>query len=132
MNTFKRKALFAAVLAGLALSGCGTFGPSPLLADPFVKNDIASAAYNLNEAVKAGMLPANDPAVGCLAAVAAKADAPTFEPKYDGLVSAGSVAYIAAQVAKKGIQIAPECEALVGRVTIDGVKAARRAVPFLR
>lgn len=29
MNTFKRKALFAAVLAGLALGGCGTMNMTP-------------------------------------------------------------------------------------------------------
>lgn len=125
--------VFLAILIALTLAGCATLGPSPLLSDPVVKTDIASAAYNLDQAVKLGMLPADDPAVVCLHVVAAKAAADvSFEPKYDGLVSAGSVAYIAAQIAKKGVAIDPQCEALVGRVVIDGAKAARKAVPLLR
>lgn len=126
------KHLIAAALVMLA-AGCTTLGGNPLLADPVVKNDLASATSNVNNAVKLGLLPADDPAVTCLNAVAAKAAADvSFTPEVNGLISAGSVAYIAAQLAKKGVNIDPACEALVGRVVIDGTKAAAKALPLVK
>lgn len=103
-----------------------------------VVTDLQSASYNLDSAVAVGALPKNDPAPACLHAVLVKAGieilpgttAPaSFQPKYDGVASAGAVAYILAQQAKnaKTVPVDPNCEALVGRVVIDGVKAAKGA-----
>jgi hypothetical protein len=120
--------LLLALTAVAVLSGCSTIGGTALNS-PVVKNDLASASANFEQAVKLGMLPESDPGVACIRAVVAKAAADvSFTPQVDGLISAGSVAYIAAQVAKKGATIDSQCEALVGRVTIDGAKAARRAL----
>lgn len=121
------KTLLSLILV-FSLAGCAT-----LANDPVVKADLASASANFEQAVKLGLLAETDPGVTCMRAVVAKTAADvSFAPQVDGLISAGSVAYIAAQVGKKGITIDPQCEALVGRVTIDGAKAVRKvALPGL-
>lgn len=117
----------------LLLAGCSSLGGSPLLQNSVVKNDLTAATANVNNAVKLGLLPTNDPAVVCLNAIAARAAADvSFTPEVNGLISAGSVAYIAAQLAKKGVQIDPQCEQLVGRVVLDGAKATAKAVTIIK
>lgn len=126
MNTFKRKALFAAVLAGLALtlSGCAT------VIQPIVKNDLESAAANFEQAVKAGVLPETDPAVTCTRAIMARvAGDVSLDPQISGLISASSVAYIAARVAENRAKLPAECTETIGRLVIDGAKAVRGVVP---
>lgn len=126
------KHIIAATLMLLA-AGCTAIGGDPLLANPVVKNDLASATANVNNAVKLGFLAPDDPAVTCLNAIAAKAAADvSFTPEVNGLISAGSVAYIATQLAKKGITVDPQCEALVGRVVIDGASATAKALPLVK
>jgi hypothetical protein len=108
-----------------------------------VVTDLQSAAYNLDNAVAVGALPTDDPAPKCLHDVLVKAGieipagavpAKSFAPKNDGVASAGAIAYILAQqakqIAKQGIQVDPSCEALVGRVVIDGAKAINKALPL--
>lgn len=120
------------VLPAVLLSACATLGGDPLLQNQVVKTDLADATANLNNAVKLGLLPATDPAVTCLNAISAQAAAQvSFTPQVNGLISAGSVAYIAAQLAKQGVQIDPACEALVGRVVLDGASAGAKALPAL-
>jgi hypothetical protein len=146
------KSLLAAlaVASAFLLPGCALM-PETITASPtgggfsitndVVVNDLKSATYNLDQAVAIGVLDLNDPAPYCLHDVLKRAGielAPgtmppkTFQPKYDGLASAGAVAYIEAQKLKKlagqGIQVDASCEALVGRIVIDGMKAARKAV----
>ena len=100
---------------------------------PTLQTDLTSAAYNLNQAVSIGVLPATDPAVTCVNDLLTKTGlAPnttppaSFVPKNDGLASAGAIAYIIYQQQKTlsgGLKVDPSCEALVGRIVIDGAKA---------
>jgi hypothetical protein len=135
-------------LAALALAGCA--GPMQISSDPIPKlsnqtivTDLQSAAYDLDSAVTVGALAADDPAPQCLHSVLQKmgietpagaAPAATFVPKVDGAASAGAVAYILAQQAKKlangGVQVDVSCEALLGRVVIDGAKLTAKALPI--
>jgi hypothetical protein len=109
-----------------------------------IVTDLQSAAYNLDNAVTVGALAADDPAPVCLHDVLRKAGieipagavAPkTFVPKHDGVASAGAIAYILAQqaktIARQGVAVDPSCEALVGRIVIDGVKTVNKAVPSI-
>jgi hypothetical protein len=106
--------------------------------------DLQSAAYNLDNAVLVGALSADDPAPKCIHDVLVKGGielapgsvpAQSFAPKNDGVASAGAIAYIIAQqakaIAKQGVQVDVSCEALLGRVVIDGVKSFNKAVPLL-
>lgn len=138
----------------LALSGCSllpdkiTGGPgmsstlSAIAGSPTIVTDLQSAAFNLDSAVTIGVLEKNDPAPACLHAILIKAGietvpgaepAASFVPKKDGVASAGAIAYILVQQAKKAARTAtpvdPNCEALVGRIVIDGAVAIRRATP---
>lgn len=142
-----------------ALSGCALMGgdistPGPIGAvnplargapDSIVARDLIAAAYNLDEAVQIGALAADDPAPKCLHAILQRSGleltpgstARSFTPKNDGVASAGAIAYIVAQQLKtaKVAPVDPSCEALLGRVVLDGVSTARRAVvpiPLLR
>lgn len=143
----KRIALL--LLAAVALSGCALM-PETITASPAggisitnqtVVTDLKSASFNLDQAVAIGVLDANDPAPYCLHDVLKRAGielAPgvqppkSFTPKYDGIASAGAVAYIEAQKLKRlagqGVQVDASCEALVGRIVIDGMKAARKTM----
>lgn len=105
-----------------------------------IVTDLQDAAFNLDQAVAVGALAANDPAPTCLHDLLQKAGievpaggaaAKSFTPRNSGVASAGAIAYIFAQQAKSlgtsGVSVDPSCEALVGRITIDGVKAANKA-----
>lgn len=137
------KTIFAIVVA-LALAGCvstpnlisGTnVGQSTNITNPTIVTDLQSAAYNLDQAVVVGALLPDDPAPACIHAVLVKsgievpagaAPAQSFVPKKDGVASAGAIAYIIAQQArrlsKEKLTVDPSCEALVGRVVIDGAR----------
>lgn len=118
--------------AGIAISPTSTVG-----------TDLLSAAYNLDNAIKIGVLPANDPAAGCVHDVLKKAgietdpnEAPpaSFMPKSDGVASVGAIAYIRAQQLRdlKGIDVSIECKALIGTFVVDGLHDARKlALPSL-
>jgi hypothetical protein len=135
------------LLAGCALvperiSGTPAAGSLPIpITNPTIVTDLQSAAYNLDNALAVGALAANDPAPGCLHGILVKAGieipagtvAPkSFAPKNDGVASAGAIAYILAQQAKQitkgGFTVDPSCEALLGRVVIDGVTAVNKTV----
>jgi hypothetical protein len=142
------KSLIAISLAALALAGCAgplqiSSDPIPKVTNPTIVTDLQSAAYDLDSAVTVGALAADDPAPKCLHGVLQKAGietapgaapAASFTPKVDGAASAGAVAYILAQQAKKlaggGVTLDVDCEALLGRVVIDGVKTTAKALPF--
>lgn len=137
--------LSACVSTPQLISGTPTGGSLPIpITNPTIVTDLQSAAYNMDNAVAVGALQANDPAPACIHDVLVKAGieipagavAPkTFVPKNDGAASAGAIAYIIAQQAKQisktGVSVDPSCEALLGRVVIDGVKAVNKAVPLL-
>lgn len=142
------KCLIALALTVAALAGCATppqisASPMPAITNPTIVTDLQSAAYDLDNAVLVGALAANDPAPKCLHDVMQKAGietppgaaaAASFTPKVDGAASAGAVAYILAQQAKKlangGVTVDPDCEALLGRVVIDGVNTTVKALPI--
>lgn len=150
------KRIIFAIIAAVALlaGGCvstpnlisGTIAgglPIPITNQTIV-TDLQSAAYNLDNAVAVGALAANDPAPKCIHDVLVRAgiellpgaaQAKTFVPKKDGVASAGAIAYIitqqAKQIAKTGITVDPSCEALLGRVVIDGATALHKAVPSI-
>lgn len=138
------------LLAAAALSSCALL-PDTITANPAggipitnrtLVTDLQSAAFNLDNAVAIGALDPDDPAPVCVHDVLRKAGievapgAPmpkSFEPKKDGVASAGAIAYIIAQQAKKAkpLEVSPSCEALVGRIVIDGAKALNKAAPSI-
>lgn len=140
----------ALIIALIAMSGCAST-PDKITGAPaggipitntVLATDLQSASYNLDKAVEVGALLPDDPAPKCLHAVLRSAGletvpgatpAASFEPKKDGIASAGSIAYIIVQQAKRAVpvQVDPACEALVGRIAIDGAKAANKALPSL-
>lgn len=114
----------------------------PISPTSVLGTDLQSASYNLDMAVQVGALTADDPAPKCLHAVLQKAGlepvpgaaAPaSFAPKNDGIASAGAIAYIIVQQAKRAVpvQVDPQCEALVGRIAIDGATAVNKALPSI-
>jgi hypothetical protein len=132
----------------LFLLGCATTitggppGQGPAV-DPssFLAKDLVAAAYNLDQAVLVGALPADDPAPACVHGVLINAGielppgttAPaSFEPKREGLVSAGSIAYIRVQQLKaasgKVLKVPVSCKALIGGIVVDGLTAPGRLV----
>lgn len=138
----------AVLLAGCVstpnlISGSPTAGSLPLpITNPTVVTDLQSAAFNLDNAVTVGALAADDPAPKCIHDVLVKAGieippgatpAKTFVPKKDGVASAGAIAYIIAQqakaIARNPLVVDPSCEALLGRVVMDGASAMNKAVP---
>lgn len=147
------KRLLFAALAALSVAGCASTpsqisgappGGGVTVTSPTIVTDLQSAAYNLDNAVAVGALAATDPAPACMHDILVKAGvelpagavpAKSFTPKYDGVASAGTVAYILVQQAKQlqasGVQVDPSCEALVGRVVIDGMKATNKAAVSL-
>ena len=144
------KAVLVAVSLALGLASCAST-PSQIsgaqgaaITNPTIVTDLQSAAYNLDNAVAVGALAPDDPAPKCLHDVLVKAGievppgatpAKTFAPKNDGVASAGAIAYILAQQAKqtlrKGITVDVSCEALLGRVVIDGVNTTAKVIPIL-
>lgn len=147
------KALLAIVVLLLAgcvstpslISGTPAAGSLPIpITNPTIVTDLQSASFNLDSAVSVGALTADDPAPKCLHDVLVKAGveipagsapAKTFVPRKDGVASAGAIAYILAQqakaIARNPLVVDPSCEALLGRVVMDGVTAFNRAVPSL-
>lgn len=140
------KRLITIAIVGAALAGCAgplqiSSDPAPKVTNPTIVTDLQSAAFDLDSAVTVGALTADDPAPKCLHDVLQKAGievapgapvAQSFTPKIDGAASAGAVAYILAQQAKKlsgGITVDVSCEALLGRVVIDGVNTTAKALP---
>lgn len=140
----------AALLAGCVstpslISGTPAAGSLPIpITNQTIVTDLQSAAYNLDNAVEVGALSADDPAPKCIHDVLVKAGieippgavAPkTFAPKHDGVASAGAIAYILAQqakqIAKSKVAVDVSCEALLGRVVIDGATTLRKSVPII-
>jgi hypothetical protein len=144
--------MLLAIIA-LALSACASTpdkisGLAPGVAVPIVNSTIATdlqdAAWNADQAIAVGALDANDPASKCLHDILVKAGievapgaaAPaSFTPRNSGVASGGMIVYILAQQAKKiaatGVPVSVECEALVGRVAIDGAKAVNKTAVSL-
>ena len=98
--------------------------------------DLAAAKFNLDSAVTIGALPADDPAVGCVSAVLADLgldkEAVSFEPQREGVVSAGALIYIRvaqAKAFKDSFKLPSDCDAVLGRLVIDSVKAGSKALP---
>jgi hypothetical protein len=131
-------ALLACACSGLQVSSDPT--SSLVASNQKLVSDLQATAYNLDQAVAVGALPAGDPAQACvhdvLQKVGVEGGTPpkSFTPKLTGLASAGSVAYIFAQQAKAlraaGFQVDPACEQLVGRIVIDGAKTTAAASPL--
>jgi hypothetical protein len=110
--------------------------PAPLQST--IATDLTDTQYNFTQAVAIGVLPASDPAKGCVDAVvtaltppapAPGAPANSFQPKVDGLASGASVAYILAQqaqAAKTSLSqsLPPQCVALIGKLVVDGAQLA--------
>lgn len=97
---------------------------------------LQDAAWNLDQAVAVGALDAADPAPGCLHAALADlgigANLPSFKPKVSDLISAGSIAYIRAQQAKKlsgGVVVAQSCKAIIGEIVLDIGAAGKGLIP---
>lgn len=148
------KKLLLIAIAALALSGCALMGGdissagpintwNPVSRDPppLIAKDLLSAADNLDQAVVIGALSADDPAPKCLHSILQRsglelppgATNRSFTPKNDGVASAGAIAYIVAQQLKnvKSAPVDTNCEALLGRVVLDGVNSAKQAVPLV-
>ena len=98
--------------------------------------DLAAAKFNLDNAIAVGALPADDPAAGCVTAVLADLgldkDAVSFEPQREGVVSTGAIIYIRvaqAKAFKDSFKLPSDCDAVLGRLVIDSVKAGSKALP---
>lgn len=122
--------------------GNKTAPPPAILASSGIVADIQGAASNLDQAISIGVLPAGDPAAKCahdalaMAGVeVAPGDKPSqsFVPKKGSPLTDASVLYIIAQQAKSGpgFTVDTSCKALLGQLVIDGLTAARKAVPSL-
>jgi hypothetical protein len=103
-------------VAALALSGCTQVQQQLTV-------DLTAANANLASAVTAGLLSPNDPAPGCLTSITAQLENP-WTPQVVGPISAGSIAYVAAQQAIGGLPIPEACVTLVGKITLDGLHLA--------
>ncbi len=136
--------LAATTLVATLLASCAN--PPPISTNPIqsvvnatglgsgndvITQGIANAQYNFNQALALGILPASDPAPGCLNSVATLlgigGTAPAqFTPKITDLISAGSVGYIYLQQLKAAtggtLQVSPQCTQLIGQIIIDSTK----------
>ena len=149
--------LCALVLVGSALVACST--PQPVSTSPAqdvltataplgttIQQGLLDAEWNLDQAIAIGVLPANDPADACLhqglTAMGLEPSTPggpaptpaSFVPKESDLVSIGSVLYIRAQQAKAlgvggTVTLPPGCDAIIGRLVVQGAAAAKSIVP---
>lgn len=112
--------------------------PLPIT-DPASILDWKTASSTLDQAVAIGALLPDDPAPACVHNVLLQAGielapgavAPkSFVPLHNGPVSDAAVLYIQAQQAKqissKGITVSVSCEAIVGRIFIDNLKAVAK------
>ena len=127
---------------GTNAAGQATEAPPLPIKNAQVVTDLQSAAFNLDNAIAVGALPANDPAAACIHGVLQEAGvevppgstAPkSFTPKNDGLVSLGAIAYIQIQQAKNsaGVVIPQDCKTIVGQFVIDGVGMVNKLAPSL-
>lgn len=147
-RTFNRYSVAAmACLAIAGMAGCGTTqtisaAPPPIIKSAAVVDDFKATAANLNAAVTAGVLPANDPAAACvndalvktgITPPAGAATPSSFTVTNAGLVSAGSIAYIKVRMAQAAqpVTIATSCKELLGQLQIDGLAAAASPVGTL-
>lgn len=141
---------FAAGVVLLAIAACatpitankGTAGVA-IPRDSTVGQDLLAAAYNLDNAMSIGALPADDPSAACIHGVLKQAgielapgeqEPASFVPKSEGVVSVGATAYIRAQQLRnlKGIEVPVDCKALIGTFVVDGLHDARKlALPML-
>lgn len=108
---------------------------------------LQDASFNFDNAVVVGALGKDDPAPGCAHGILQDLGADvvnsttgsvpvatggtvsnSFAPKVSDLISFGSVAYIRLQQAKAaaggGITVPVSCEAIIGKVVIDGANKA--------
>ena len=131
--------IFITIVLTALLAGCGTLitnstGPS-VSPTSILGTDLVTAASNLDQAIAIGALPANDPADVCVHGVLQQvgleavpgAPAPaSFQASNKGLVSGGSIVYIRVQQLKnlKTVGISDQCYALLGKLQVDGLKAA--------
>lgn len=143
------KLMIIAVLAMLALlAGCATNEISnstlgvKLAPESQIATGLKDAAFNLDSAIAIGVLKSDDRAAACVHGVMLDAglegDASTaqsFAPRVSDLISASSVAYIEAQRLKAlqgmNLQMPQGCEAVIGRIVIDGAKASAKLAPSL-
>jgi len=129
---------FGVLCVGLVLvAGCATISDQPTggaLAGGLVAQDLQDASANFDGAIAIGVLPADDPAAGCLKRVIADLgiggpEPKSFEVKRSGLISEASIVYIRAKQARAGlgsVEVSTECKALLGQFIIDNAKAFRR------
>lgn len=108
-----------------------------LLNDTTIPRAVVAGAFE--GAVKLGVLPADDPAVGCLTGVLADLGldgdaAEMFTARREGLFSEAAIIYIRARQAAElsRYRLPPECDAVVGRIVIDGVKFGIKGLPGVR
>jgi hypothetical protein len=117
---------------GTDATGKATEAPPLPIRNATVVTDLQSAAYNLDNAIAVGALPANDPAAACVHGVLQEAGievpaggtAPkSFVPKNDGVVSLGAIAYIQVRQrqAAGAITVPMECKTVIGQFVIDGM-----------
>lgn len=142
----RKLGMLATVVAMVSLMGCATTisGPSPnvgISPTSTFGEDLMATAFNLDNAILVGALPADDPAAACVHDVLRKAGlelppgaepAKSFEPKREGVVSEGAIIYIRAQNLKglQGLQVSQDCKTLIGQVVVDGASAGRKLLPL--
>lgn len=153
------KRILTPMLVALALAGCSANIPisaNPIndlssqtgQVGSTVVQGLQDAAFNFDNAVAVGALDKTDPAPACVHGIlqdigqdvtvtltgatpvpSTVGSGASYTPKVSDLISAGSVAYIRAQQAKKlvggsGLSVPVGCEAIVGKVVIDGANKA--------
>lgn len=129
--------------------------PAAPLTGTIIKG-LQDSSFNLDNAMTVLALPPSDPAAACVhgvlqqvgadvtntltdevpVAVSGTSTSNQFTPKISDLLSAGSVAYIRFQQGKaaigNGITVPVGCEALLGKIVIDGAnKAAQTGTGIL-
>lgn len=138
------KATLLSIALAATLCACATpitnnkgAGGLPISPDSGVGKDLLAAAFNLDNAIAIGVLPADDPAASCIHGVLKQAGIETppgapavasFIPEDKGAVSVGSIAYIRAQQLQglKGLQVPLGCEAVIGKFVVDGLATANK------
>jgi hypothetical protein len=145
--------LFILILAGCATPPQISNAPTSLQAtiaktvaqpDSLIATGLQDAAFNFDQAVAIGVLPADDPAPKCahdalrlagLEQVPGAVEAKSFTPRVSDAISAGSVLYIQARQAKgaKPFEASQDCKALLGTIVLDALRAgvAVRGLPAL-
>ena len=130
-----RAALCAALLTVGACAPTISAHPTGGLIGGQVTQGLIDSAWNLDQAIGIGVLPASDPAAACLHATIATmgldATVPTatFRPRVTDLISAGSVAYILARQAQVPVVVSPGCKALIGQIVLDAGQMGARSLP---